>query len=106
MIKAGWDSLFTRRKRLKLTQFFKYYHGIHDFSNSRFIHVDSEISRRTRHNLSYEPHHLMIPSENFVSYKQSFLFSGTTLWNSVSADTAFYSSLTKFDTAISQMSFK
>jgi hypothetical protein len=76
--KAGWSSLSDRRKRLKLGQFFKFYHGHHDFNNVRFEH--RSLLCRTSDRF-FRPHALVIPRHNYEAFKQSFVWSCTSLWN-------------------------
>lgn len=98
--RAGWSFLSDRRKRMKLNQFFKYYHGLHDFCNKRFIHkTDFRTSDRT-----CQAHHLVVPRHYFEAYKQCFIFSCTTIWNSLPSDVAL-SKLQHFRSTMSCMCF-
>jgi ribonucleases P/MRP protein subunit RPP40 len=79
--KANWSSLFNRRKRLKLFQFYKYYNGHHDYANCMFVHKD-DCGVRTSSRLN-QPHFLVLPRHNFESFKQSFNFSCIQMWNNL-----------------------
>lgn len=83
--KAGWESLYARRQKLKLCQFFKFYRGIHDH-HFQFVHsVDTGRRISARSNLP--PHHLEQRKHNSMSYEQCFLFSSIDHWNRLSTET-------------------
>jgi hypothetical protein len=79
--KCGWPSLFDRRKHLKLFQFYKFYHGIHDYSNANFIHK-SDTGLRFSQRVT-EAHHLVLPWHRTTAFTQSFEYSAFTIWNSL-----------------------
>lgn len=59
LTRTGFVSLYCCRKRLKLCQFYKYYSGMHDFSNSLFIHRHHANARfNFRH---VDLHHVNVP---------------------------------------------
>jgi hypothetical protein len=100
---SNWPSLAERRKQLKLCQFYKYYNGLHDFSNRFFIHK-SESGNRFSVRLN-EPHHLILPKPNFERFKQSFLFSALSLWNSLSYDVVQCTNVSTFRDSVSKLNF-
>lgn len=100
--RAGWSTLFARRQRLILSQFYKYYHRFHDFDNSRFVHKhesEARISARLNH-----PCQLVLPRHFYDGYKQSFMYSGIVLWNAFTEDNVL-SSFPAFKTAIGDFRF-
>jgi hypothetical protein len=103
LIRTGWSSLYDRRKRSKLCQFYKFYRNLHDcpFNDHEFL-LKSDVQRVSSR--FFQPHHLVLPRHFTDSYKQSFMFSGATLWNNLPCDTAM-SDYPRFKDLISKVIF-
>lgn len=99
---SGWKKLADRRKCLKLTQFYKFYHNQHEYPGSPFLRkVDS--GRRINERLT-EAHHLIVPTYKSDSYTQCFEHSCMGLWNKLSSGVAL-GSFPHFQNSINSLTF-
>lgn len=87
LTKAGWSSLADRRNRIKLCQFFKFYHKIHDITD--FDVVFTHVSKNCASARTCRKHHLIVPRHNYEAYKQSFRHSCIAMWNHLPEDYGF-----------------
>lgn len=101
LTRAGWLPLIERRKLLKVCQFYKFYHGYHEFPNRHFVHL-SDFRRSTRF---VDRHHLLVPRHFYDSYCQSFLYSALKLWNCIPRHIALCR-FSRFHSLISEFRFQ
>jgi hypothetical protein len=103
---VGWRTLVDRRKILKLTQFYKFYQGYHDYNNTRFIPVRDTGRCETRLTAAPEAHYLELPRnvKKRTGFTQCFEFSTIQLWNTLRHDTVSLS-LPLFQRALTAVRF-
>lgn len=102
LAKASWKRLYDWRKYLKIMQFYKFYNGLHDYPNIRFLHSDS----LRRSNRLSQRHHLIQQRHKTDSYTQSFEYSSISIWNKLSENIVLDSGFMGFKRFIADMSFE
>ena len=94
-----WETLASRRIKLKLCLFFKIHHGITDVTFPPHVHLAAERTRRSHPSVYFE-----LPSSTEY-YKYSYFPSTIRVWNILPPGVVKAESLDQFKSGLSKLSF-